>query len=64
MNRIAVIALACVPRGLAVIAASVAVVISHLAGGSSAGRRLAARFERAARRVRPRHAAAMREQET
>jgi hypothetical protein len=65
MNRKTVVALACVPLtvGFGVIAASVAVVVSHLAGGSSAGRRLAARIERAARRARPRHAAAIREQE-
>lgn len=66
MNRKAVMAVACVPLagGFSVIAETIAVVISHLAGGSSAGRRLAARLERAARRARPRHAAAITEQRT
>jgi hypothetical protein len=47
-----------------VIAASAAVVISHLAGGSSAGRRLATTLKRVPRQVRPRHGAAVGEQGT
>ena len=66
MNRKVVIALACVALtgGFAVIAASAAVVISHLAGGLSASRRLATWLKRVPREVRPRHAAAVGEQET